>query len=190
MNLRNVVAERGRVEGDLVMVDEFLNHRVDPNVMRDVGNALADLIKPWDVDLILTAEASGIPPALACALQTNLPVVYAKKYVGPGNRYSFARVVTSPTKGEEYRVEVSRRVMEPGMRIAIVDDFLSGGRTAEALGEITVEAGCHPVGFAFAIEKSFTPGRGRLEAHGWTVRSLVNIASIEEGEVRFAETDD
>jgi len=189
MSLRSVVANRGRVEGDLVMVDEFLNHRIDPNVMRDVGNALADLIKPWEVDLILTAEASGIPPALACALQTNLPVVYAKKYVGPGNRYSFARVVASPTKGEEYRVEVSRRVMDPGSRVAIVDDFLSGGRTAEALGEIAVEAGCHPVGFAFAIEKSFTPGRGRLEAHGWTVKSLVNISSIENGKVRFAEDD-
>ncbi len=189
MNLRNVIAERGRVEGDLVMVDEFLNHRVDPDVMRDIGNALADIIKPWEVDLILTAEASGIPPALACALQTNLPVVYAKKYVGPGNRYTFAREVASPTKGTEYRVEVSRRVMEPGTRVAIVDDFLAGGRTAEALGEITLEAGCHPIGFAFAIEKSFTPGRIRLEAHGWTVKSLVNIASIENGKVQFVEND-
>ena len=47
-----------------------------------------------------------------------------------------------------------------------------------------------PVGFAFAIEKSFTPGRARLEAHGWNVKSLVNIASIEDGAVRFAEADD
>lgn len=171
------------------MVDEFLNHRVDPDIMRDIGSALANAIKPWDVDLILTAEASGIPPALACGLQSNLPVVYAKKYVGPGNRYTFAREVASPTKGTEYRVEVSRRVLEPGARIAIVDDFLSGGRTAEALGEIAIEAGCQPVGFAFAIEKSFAPGRERLESHGWVVKALVRVAAINDGVVEFATPD-
>ncbi len=189
MDLQSVVAERARVEGQLVMVDEFLNHRVDPDVMRGVGAALAETIKPWEVDLILTAEASGIPPALACALHANLPVVYAKKYVGPGHRYTFAREVASPTKGTEYRVEVSRRVLEPGTRLAIVDDFLSGGRTAEALGEIAEEAGCQPVGFAFAIEKSFTAGRDRLEGHGWTVKSLVKVASIEDGVVTFGTPD-
>jgi len=171
------------------MVDEFLNHKVDPDVIRSVGASLADLIKPWEVDLILTAEASGIPPALACALHTNIPVVYAKKYVGPGNRYTFGRDVVSPTKGAEYRVEVSRRVLEPGTRLAIVDDFLSGGRTAEALGEIALEAGCQPVGFAFAIEKSFTPGRQRLKDHGWTVKSLVKVLSIEDGTVTFGTPD-
>ena len=171
------------------MVDEFLNHRVDPDVMRGVGTTLAEAIKPWGVELILTAEASGIPPALACALHSNLPIIYAKKYVGPGNRYTFAREVASPTKGTEYRVEVSRRVLEPGARVAVVDDFLSGGRTAEALGEIAVEAGCHPAGFAFAIEKSFAPGRQRLEGHGWTVKSLVKVSSIEDGVVSFGTPD-
>lgn len=189
MDLESVVAERARVDGQLVMVDEFLNHRVDPDVVRGVGEALAAMIAPWEVNLILTAEASGIPPALACALHANLPIIYAKKYVGPGNRYTFAREVVSPTKGTEYRVEVSRRVIEPGARIAVVDDFLSGGRTAEALGEIAIEAGCHLAGFAFAIEKSFTPGRERLESHGWTVQSLVKVASVEDGVVTFGPRD-
>jgi xanthine phosphoribosyltransferase len=187
MDLQSVIAERARIEGQLVMVDEFLNHRVDPDVMRGVGKALADMIAPWNVDVILTAEASGIPPALACGLEANLPIVYAKKYVGPGHRYTFAREVASPTKGTEYRVEVSRRVLQPGARLAIIDDFLAGGRTAEALGEIAVEAGCQPMGFAFAIEKSFTPGRSRLESHGWSVHSLVKVASIENGAVTFGD---
>jgi len=186
MDLRTVVAERARIEGHLIMVDEFLNHRVDPEVMRGIGEALAKMIGPWNVDVILTAEASGIPPALACGLETGLPVVYAKKYVGPGERYTFGREVASPTKGTEYRVEVSRRVLAPGSRVAVVDDFLAGGRTAEALGEIAQEAGCHPVGFAFAIEKTYTPGRARLEQHGWLVDSLVKVAAIADGRVTFA----
>lgn len=189
MDFLQIVSERARVEGQLIMVDEFLNHRVDPDVMRLIGVSIAEIIEPWNVDLILTAEASGIPPALACGLQANLPVVYAKKYVGPGNRYTFAREVASPTKGTEYRVEVSRRVLKPGTRVAIVDDFLAGGRTAEALGEIATEAGCQPVGFVFAIEKGFTPGRDRLEAHGWQVESLVRVASIDDGKVVFGSVD-
>ena len=169
------------------MVDEFLNHRVEPEVMNRVGGEIAKLIAPWHPDLLLTAEASGIPPALACSLATGVPMVYAKKYVGPGNRYTFGRDVASPTKGTEYRVEVSRRVLSPGARVVVIDDFLAGGRTAEALGEIIVEAGSRPVGFCFAIEKAYTEGRDRLEAHGWEVKSLVRIAGIANGEVRFAD---
>jgi adenine/guanine phosphoribosyltransferase-like PRPP-binding protein len=112
-------------------------------------------------------------------------MVYAKKFLGTGDRYSFHREVVSPTKGIEYSVEVARRVLEPGLRIAIVDDFLSGGRTAEALGEIAEEAGGDVVGFGFALEKAFLDGRQRLEAHGWAVASLVAVERIEAGTIHL-----
>jgi xanthine phosphoribosyltransferase len=179
VDLATAVKERARIEGNLVLVDEFLNHRVDPRVMASVGEALAASFAAIAPDLILTAEASGIPPALACSTAMDIPMVYAKKYLGTGDRYSFAREVTSPTKGVEYRVEVARRVLPPGLRVVIVDDFLARGRTAEALGEIATEAGCDLLGFGFAIEKCWQGGRGRLEAHGWEVHSVVAIESIE-----------
>lgn len=176
---------RARIEGDLVMVDEFLNHRVDTSLMRTIGRDLAEALGPSGPTLILTAEASGIAPALACAEELEIPMVYGKKFLGTGDRYSFFREVASPTKGIEYRVEVARRVLEPGLRIAIVDDFLSGGRTAEALGEIAEEAGCDVVGFGFAVEKAFLDGRRRLEKHGWHVTSLVAVERIEAGTVHL-----
>jgi xanthine phosphoribosyltransferase len=154
--------------------------------MAGVGRELAELLAPLDPSLLLTAEASGIPPALAAGIEMDVPVVYAKKYLGPGGRYTFYREVSSPTKGTEYRVEVARHVLEPGMRIGIVDDFLAGGRTAEALGEIAEEAGCLVLGAAFVIEKTFTEGRARLERHGWPVWSLVRVESLTGGEVRLA----
>ncbi len=166
-----------------MLVDEFLNHRVEPGVIESVGRSLAAAFRSADPDLILTAEASGIPPALACAGALDIPMVYAKKYLGTGDRYSFAREVTSPTKGVEYRVEVARRVLPPGLRIIIIDDFLARGRTAEALGEIAVEAGCELLGFGFAIEKAWQRGRDRLERHGWTVHSVVELESIEGASV-------
>jgi xanthine phosphoribosyltransferase len=183
VDLQTAVAARARIEGNLVLVDEFLNHRVEPDVIESVGRALATSFAELEPELILTAEASGIPPALACAAALGIPMVYAKKYLGTGDRYSFAREVSSPTKGVEYRVEVARRVLPPGLRLLIVDDFLARGRTAEALGEIASEAGCEVLGFGFAIEKCWQSGRQRLERHGWIVRSVVELESIADNNV-------
>ena len=187
VNLREAIEEYGEVNGDLLMVDRFLNHRVDPEVMTAVGLEIAAWLTGRNVDLLLTAEASGIPPALAASREMGVPMVYAKKYLGPGERYTFSREVSSPTKGTEYRVEVARRVLESGLRVAIVDDFLAGGRTATSLGEIAEEAGCEVVGAVFVIEKTFAGGRELLESHGWVVHSLVGIASLEGGGVRIAD---
>lgn len=181
MLLRKAVEEYGRVEGNLLKVDDFLNHRVDTTLFPEIGEEIAERLSGSRADLVLTAEASGIPPAIVAAQALGVPMVYAKKYVGVGERYTFAREVSSPTKGTEYRVEVARRVLPPGQRVAIVDDFLSGGRTAEALGEIVEEAGGEVVGFIFVIEKTFTGGRRRLEQHGWDVDALVTVTSLDNG---------
>jgi len=185
--LHRAILERGRVEGTLLKVDDFLNHRVDPLLMRSIGEEFADRFRRASPDLVLTAEASGIPPGLACGFALDLPVVYAKKFLGVGDRHAFFRDVASPTKGTEYRVEVSRRVLGAGLRVVIIDDFLAGGRTAEALGEITEEAASEVVGLGFVIEKTFSGGRTRLERHGWQVDSLAAVSSLEAGRVELAE---
>jgi xanthine phosphoribosyltransferase len=181
--LHRAIIDRGRVEGTLLKVDDFLNHRVEPGLIAAVGADLASRYAAAEPQVVLTAEASGIPPALACALALSVPMVFAKKYLGPGGRQVFAREVFSPTRGMEYRVEVSRRALAPGERLLIVDDFLAGGRTAEALGEIAEEAGCAVTGFGFAIEKTFQEGRDRLLAHGWRVEALARVLSLDGGRV-------
>ena len=185
--LRAAIMRWGRVEGTLLKVDDFLNHRVDPDLIVGVGDALAERFAAADPDLVLTAEASGIAPALACALRLRLPMVFAKKYLGSGGRDVYFREVFSPTRGMEYRVEVFRRALSPGLRVLVIDDFLAGGRTAEALGEITEEAACLVAGLGFAIEKTFQDGRRRLNAHGWPVDALARVASLEGGRVLFAD---
>ncbi len=181
--LRRAIFERGRVEGSLLKVDHFLNHRVEPGLIAAVGADLAARFAAAAPQAVLTAEASGIPPALTCALALAVPMVFAKKYLGPGGRDVYSREVFSPTRGMEYRVEVARRVLVPGERLLVVDDFLAGGRTAEALGEIAEEAGCPVAGFGFAIEKTFQDGRRRLLAHGWRVEALARVLSLEGGRV-------
>jgi len=183
--LRAAVLRYGRVEGDLLKVDDFLNHRVDAGLLAAIG---ADLVRRFEPpDLLLTAEASGIPPALACALHLGVPMVFAKKYLGPGSRHAFFREVHSPTRGSEYRVEVERRVLPGGLAVLVVDDFLAGGSTAEALGEIAEEAACSVVGLTFVIEKAYQKGRERLEAHGWRVESLIRVGSLAGGVISLAD---
>jgi xanthine phosphoribosyltransferase len=178
--LRAAILEQGRVEGDLIMVDDFLNHRVDPVLMAAIGTDLASRFSDERPDLVLTAEASGIAPALACALHLSIPMVFAKKYPGPGTRPAYSRTVLSPTKRTEYQVEVARRTLPPGQRVLVIDDFLSNGHTAEALGEIAEEASCALAGLGFAVEKSFREGRARLLRHGWKVEALVRVLSADE----------
>lgn len=185
MNLSHIITSRARVEGSLILVDEFLNHRVDPAFLRSAGEQMAAMMAEGAPTVILTAEASGIPPAVACGLVMELPVVYAKKYVGTGDRHSYAREVTSPTKRVEYRVEVAKRILGSGERAAVVDDILAQGRTAEALGEIIEEAGSEVTGFGFVLEKCFMSGRQRLEKHGWDVAALVEVESLDGGVVHL-----
>ena len=185
MDLERFLAERAGVSGDIVNVDTFINHRVDLEVMAEIAGRTAEIAAPLRPDVIVTAEASGIPPALMTAAELELPVVYAKKYVLAGPRQAVSREVSSATKGFEYTIEIRRRVLEPGLRALVVDDFLAQGRTAAALGEIIEELGCVMLGAVFAVEKAWTGGRTRLEERGWPVWSVINIASVEGGVIRF-----
>ena len=185
LDLERFLAERAGVAGDIVNVDTFINHRVDLEVMAEIAGRTAEIAAPLRPDAIVTAEASGIPPALMTAAELGLPVVYAKKYVLAGPRQAVSREVSSATKGFEYTIEIRRRVLEPGLRALVVDDFLAQGRTAAALGEIIEELGCVMLGAVFAVEKAWTGGRTRLEERGWPVWSVINIASVEGGVIRF-----
>jgi len=163
-----------------VKVDDFLNHRVEPALLEAIGRDLAQRFPAPDV--VLTAEASGIVPAFVTAAGLGVPMVYAKRYPrAQSDRPAFVREVTSPTKGTEYRVEVAHRVLPPQTRVLVIDDFLSGGRTAEALGEIVEESAGTVIGFGFVIEKVFVGGRSKLESRGWRVESLLRILGIEGG---------
>ncbi len=185
IDLRTQIATRSHVDGDIVLVDRFLNHRVEPGVMRDVGRRIAEIARPLGAEVIVTAEASGIPPALFAAEALDVPMIYAKKYVTPGPRHSYSREVHSTTKGFEYSIEIRERVIDAGQRALVVDDFLAQGRTAVALGEIIEEAGCTMLGAAFAVEKGWTEGRALIEGRGWPVFAVVTIGSVEGGTVHF-----
>src|SRR6476619_6436012 len=97
--VRRIIDEATVIDSRILKIDHFLNHRIEPAFMTAMGEALADRIRAFTPDLLLTAEASGIAPALATAFALGRPLVYAKKYSPVVEAPALSRVVPSPTKG-------------------------------------------------------------------------------------------
>jgi xanthine phosphoribosyltransferase len=181
------IVREATVENDRILkIDHFLNHRIEPAFMSAMGNALADRIRVFEPDLLLTAEASGIAPALATAYALDVPMVYAKKYSPVVEPPALSRVVPSPTKGGDTRLVVAARYLEPGTRVALIDDFLANGKTAVALAEIVSDAGARTVVAAFLVEKLFQEGRAGLEKLGIPIATLAQVRRLDQGQVIMA----
>lgn len=185
--------ERIRQDGQnlgrgILKVDGFLNHQVDPALMMAVGQKLAKHFEHLAVTKVLTAEISGITPAVMTGLTLNVPVVYARKHkpiTMPDEVY--VECAPSHTKGKVVELMVSPEYLSSSDKVLIVDDFLASGNTIMALLRIIQRAGATPVGVGAVIEKAFEGGRAKLEAEGILVQSAVVIEKMLEQEIIFAE---
>lgn len=185
--LVNRILQEATIIGDQILkIDHFLNHRIEPAFIGDMGQEIARRISVFQPNVILTAEASGIAPALVVAMALNIPMVYAKKYAPQVESPSISRIVPSPTKGGETKLVLSQRYITEGARVAIVDDFLSNGRTAQALIEMAREAGAHVLCAAFIVEKRFKLGREAIEQHAVPVCTLAQVERLEAGKAVMA----
>lgn len=185
--VERIRAEASVIDDRILRIDHFLNHRIEPAFMTAMGASLAERIAPYQPELLLTAEASGIAPTLAVALALGVPMVYAKKYAPQVEAPALSRVVPSPTKGGEARLVIAARFLEAGLRVALVDDFLANGRTALALSEIVAEAGAQLVVAGFLVEKLFQQGRLPLEQRGIPVGALAQVEHLRAGQVVLRE---
>jgi len=185
--------ERIRREGKnlghgILKVDSFINHQVDPALMLAAGGALAAHFGAMGITKVLTAEISGIAPALTTALALGVPVVYGRKTKPITMPDSvFTQSAPSHTKGQEVKLMVSPEFLTSRDKVLIVDDFLATGHTILALVRLAEEAGAEVLGVGAVIEKSFEGGRATLEAMGLRVRSLAVIKAMTDDEIIFAE---
>ena len=173
--------------GGILKVDSFLNHQVDPAFMLAVGGALAAHFGAGNITKVLTAEISGIAPALTTALALGVRVVYGRKnkpITMPEK--VFLQSAPSHTKGTTVSIMVSPEFLHAGDRVLIIDDFLASGATILALARLVEEADATVVGIGTVIEKSFEGGRARLESLGYPVRSLVVIDKMTDDDIVFA----
>ena len=144
----------GSINGQIIKVDLFLNHMVDPLLMEQLGTELARRFAGRKVDKVITAESSGIMIAQAIAGQLGVPFIYAKKKRPLTMGAFFAASSYSFTKEESTTLYVSREVIRPGEHLLFADDFFALGSTCKAIEQIVDQAGAKLVGAAVIINKS------------------------------------
>ncbi len=172
----------------ILKVDGFINHQVDPALMDACGRDLARRFSSLGATKVLTAEISGIAPALTTALHLGLPVVYARK-TKPITMPDQVFLTTAPshTKGRLVELMVSPEYLGSGEKVLIIDDFLASGATIYGLVRLAQAAGATIVGVGALIEKTFESGRALLQPLEVPVESLVCITSMENGQIVFGD---
>ncbi len=186
--LKQRIIKDGRNLGNgILKVDGFINHQVDPNLMNECGRELAGRFSSVGATKVLTAEISGIAPALTTALHLGVPVVYARKtkpITMPDQ--IFLTLAPSHTKGRTVELIVSPEYLSHGERILIIDDFLATGQTILGLARLAQAAGSTVVGVGAVIEKIFEGGRAVLASLGVPIESLAAITDMTDGKIVLA----
>lgn len=174
--------------GNVLKVDAFLNHQVDPELMLHVGQEFARRFAGEGITKIWTVESSGIAPAVMTGLAMKLPVIFARKHKSLTlNNNMYVADVYSYTKKTTNRISISKKYVAPDDRVLMIDDFLANGQAVEGMLEIADQAGIQVAGAGIVIEKSFQPGGQELRDRGVRVESLARIKSLADNQIEFEE---
>ena len=185
--LEQKILSEGIVLSDEVLkVDAFLNHQIDPVMMQLIGKEFAARFKDAGITKIITIEASGIAPAIMAGLELGVPVIFARKYQSLTLKDDLYRSkVFSFTKQTESTIAISNKQISSADKALVIDDFLANGQAALGLIDLIHQAKAEVVGVGIVIEKSFQPGRDILLEKGYRVESLARVKSLANGTVEF-----
>ncbi|QER40612.1 xanthine phosphoribosyltransferase [Acinetobacter suaedae] len=185
--LEQKILNEGIVLSDQVLkVDAFLNHQIDPVLMQQIGKEFAARFKDAGITKIITIEASGIAPAIMAGLELGVPVIFARKYQSLTLKDDLYRSkVFSFTKQTESTIAISNKHISSSDKALVIDDFLANGQAALGLIDLIHQANAEVVGVGIVIEKSFQPGRDVLIEKGYRVESLARVKSLTDGKVTF-----
>ena len=185
--LRDRIMQDGRcLEGGILKVDRFINHQMDPYLMKQIAIEFIRRFADEDINKIVTVEASGIAPAIMLGYLMELPVVFAKKKKPSTMGDFYESTVRSFTKQREYPLTVSREYLTNEDRVLFVDDFLAYGNAGLGIIDLCRQAGATIVGMGFIIEKEFQHGREVLQEAGISrIESLAIIESLEDNKIKI-----
>ncbi|MES0360319.1 MAG: xanthine phosphoribosyltransferase [Anaerolineales bacterium] len=185
--LRDRITREGKNLGNgILKVDGFINHQVDPVLMDACGQEFARRFRDVGATKVLTAEISGIAPAITTGFHLGLPVVYARKskpITMPDQ--VFLTLTPSHTKGRTVELIISPEYLAGGERILIIDDFLASGATILGLVRLAQTAGAVIVAIGALIEKSFEGGRAALAELGIPIEALAVVSGMDGDKISF-----
>lgn len=172
-------------EGGILKVDSFINHQMDPILMKSIAVEFVRRFASTDINKIITIEASGIAPAIMTGYLLELPVVFAKKKKPVTMENMLTTTVYSFTKNRNYDICVSKDFLRKGDHVLFIDDFLANGNAAKGIIDLVNQAGATLAGMGFIIEKAFQHGGKYLRNAGVRVESLAIIDSLDNCEIKI-----
>ena len=181
-----VLKEGIAMNENILKVDGFINHQVDPALMKAIGEDFASHFQDKGITKVVTIESSGIAPALMTAAAMQVPLLLLKKSPSKVlNKNMYPTVVTSYTKGTSYELTLAGHLISEHDHVLIIDDFLANGEAATGAIRLIRKAHATVAGIGILIEKSFQPGRAKLEEQGFAIYSQVRIKSLGENQIEL-----
>lgn len=187
--LEQKILKDGKIfQGNILKVDNFLNHQVDVELIDAMGKDFAEHFADAGITRVITLEVSGISMAYTAAKYLGVPMVFAKKIESLTlSDDVYSSKVVSYTKNKEYNIRVDRRFLLPTDRVLIVDDFLAKGEALGGLIDLCEQAGATIAGVGVAIEKVFQGGGPKYREKGYHIYSQAMIDHFTEDSVVFVE---
>ena len=179
--LEQKIINEGTVKpGNVLLIDNFLNHQIDIEVMRQIAQEFKRRFADVEITKILTIESSGIAIATMVGHYLDVPVIFAKKdniLTNPEKKYisqaiSFTRKVVN-------RIAVTAAYLDAKEKVLIIDDFLAEGEASRALINIVKQAGATVAGIGIAVEKGYMKGGAELRAEGYRVESIAIVDDMD-----------
>jgi xanthine phosphoribosyltransferase len=181
-----IIADGKVLSENVLKVDSFLTHQLDPELMSQIGKEFAFRFADDGITKIVTIESSGIAPAVMTGLYMNLPVIFARKRKSVTfSDELLTASVYSFTKKESNEIAIAKKYLHENDRVLIIDDFLANGQAALGLIDLVKQSGAEVAGIGIVIEKSFQQGAQKLNDLGIRVESLASISSLTNGKVTF-----
>lgn len=175
------IQKRGKVlPGNLLKVNSFLNHQLDPYLLNIMAGEWTKLFKNDNITKIVTIEASGIALAILTGLKLNVPVVFAKKSNSKNIGDVYKSKIHSYTRDQDFDIQIEKQFIYKDDIVLIIDDFLANGSATLGMIDIINQAGAKLAGVGIAIEKGFQNGGEILRDKGVRVESLAIISSMDE----------
>ena len=172
--------------GNVLKINSFLNHQVDPELMKKVGEEFSHLFKDSGITKVLTCEASGIAPGVMTAYELHVPLVFArKKKPATLNDAVYWADVYSYTKKVTNQICVEQKFLDQDDCLLIIDDFLANGEAVKGMINIANQAGAQIAGVGIVVAKTFQGGSKWIKNHGYHLEALAEIDSLANNQVHF-----
>ncbi|WP_057764797.1 pur operon repressor [Companilactobacillus tucceti] len=111
----------------------------EPNLLRTIGRMIATQYSQSSIDVVMTVATKGIPIAQSVASFLNIPFVIVRRdsKITEGSTISVNYASGSSDRIE--KMELSKRSLEEGSRVLVVDDFMKGGGTINGMRSLISE---------------------------------------------------